>query len=772
MATNPISSYSTSRITGLISGMDTDSLIEKAMKSEQAKLDRMYQSKTKLEWKRDAYTDINTKLLEFSNKYMSQTSADNIFSTNVYKAYKISISDKYSSYFDIKGTANATISNHKITKTTLAEYATVNGAKYRNRVAGLTGTANSNSLASVSGTKKLGADWQDQKLSELTYEDGTKVFNFSSSGDKLSFSVNGQTFVFDQDEKMTDVLDSVSGNPSAKAKMSVVGGQIHFESTVKGEKTALVFANSAGPEVFGKNGAFGITDTTIKAKSLINEDMTLGEIATATGKDLGFDASGKISFEINGETFTFERSDTLKSVLQTVNDNADAKVTMTYDQEKDQFMLRSDVTGTGTEVSVSNKTGNFFGNDGLTGIKEDTTTKYQTIDRGTDTIATAAAKMGIDLQLDSEGKFSFTVNGVDFSFNTTDTLQTMINKVNGNEEAKAKLTYSQITDSFVFTSSETGRDATVTVANKDGANAFGGADSFFGTAEASSRGTDATIEIDGETITQSSNSFVLDGMEFTLKTAFDSSDPKVAELGPASFSVEQDIDKVVDKVKKFVEDYNKLVQSLYEQITEEIDYDYSPLSQSARADLSEDDLKQWDEKAKQGILRNDSVVNNLLFGMRTSLFEAVGDTGLSAHDLGISTIAYSKEKYGGQLEFDEDKFREMMKKDPDAVANVMAATSTATDSKVEHAQSGLISRFFDQLSDARSTIRSTNLKNTNQQISDTETKMSDQLKKMYEQQEALYNKFATMETLMSQYQQQSTWLTQQISSLNSQLGRS
>ena len=79
MATNPISSYSTSRITGLISGMDTDSLIEKAMKSEQAKLDRMYQSKTKLEWKRDAYTDINTKLLEFSNKYMSQTSADNIF---------------------------------------------------------------------------------------------------------------------------------------------------------------------------------------------------------------------------------------------------------------------------------------------------------------------------------------------------------------------------------------------------------------------------------------------------------------------------------------------------------------------------------------------------------------------------------------------------------------------------------------------------------------------------------------------------------------------
>ena len=67
-------------------------------------------------------------------------------------------------------------------------------------------------------------------------------------------------------------------------------------------------------------------------------------------------------------------------------------------------MLRSDVTGTGTEVSVSNKTGNFFGNDGLTGIKEDTTTKYQTIDRGTDTIATAAAKMGIDLQLDSEGK--------------------------------------------------------------------------------------------------------------------------------------------------------------------------------------------------------------------------------------------------------------------------------------------------------------------------------------------------------------------------------
>ena len=763
MAISSINGYNTTRITGLTSGLDTDSLIQQALQAKQSQLDRLYQSRTKLEWKRDAYTDINKKINDFTSKFMSQLSEDNIFSVSAYKAYKISISDKYDSYFSISGTSNAMNSQHQISKTILAKYATVEGAKYRNRVAGLTGVSNANSLASVTGTKELEEDWRTEKLSDLEYADGSKVFDdFSSSSDRVSFAVNGVTFTFDQDETLSDIINEVNATASAKAKMSVTDGKIRFESTVKGAETKLEFKNIAGPEVFGKDGAFGIKDTSITPKSLISEDMTLAEIAEATGKELG---GTDVAFSINGKEFRFGQDTTLQDVLKTVNNDPDAKVTMTYDQDKDRFMLRSDVTGTGTELRTENiDGGNFFGEDGITGIVEDTTTKYQTIDRNTDTIATAAAKMGVDLQLDEDGKFSFTVNGVDFSFKTTDSLQTMINEVNSNEDAKAKLTYSQITDSFVFTSSETGRDAVITVENKGGANAFGGAGSFFGIDETEARGSDATIVIDGETIVQSSNTFTLDGIQFTLKADFDAENNR-DDLGPATFTVEQDIDKVVEKVTQFVSEYNKLTQELYALTIEETDYDYAPLTQDEKADLSEDDIEKWETEAKKGILRNDNTIKSLLSELRANIFEVVEGTGLSPYDIGFNTSKYSEGQYGGQITFDEDKFREMLQKDPDAVAKVMAGTSSAVDELAEYQESGLVSRLFDQMSDFKSTLQGKNIKNTNEQIDDANDSMNDLIAKMYEEQERLYAQYAQMETLLSQYQSQSTWLTQQLAAL-------
>lgn len=768
MAMNTINGYSTTRITGLNSGLDTDSLIEKAMSAQQAKLDRMYQNKTKLEWKRDAYTDINKLVTEFTDKYMSQLSEDNVFSSSVYKAFKISISDKYGAYFDIAGTSAASISRHQITKTTLAEYATIQGEQYRNRVAGLSGTEHANSLAAVTGTKKLAADSATTELRDLKYEDGSSVFQFSSSTDRVSFSVNGQTFTFNQDQRLSEVMSDVNNTSAAKAVMSLSSdGFISFKSTVKGEKTALVFGNVAGPEVFGRSGAFGIDELVTEPESLIDENMTLRDIAAAAGKTLGDNGEDFIEFSINGKIFHFDGDTELRDVIDTVNSDPDAKVTLTYDHDRDRFMLRSDLQGSGTEIKTENLQGtNFFGEGGITGIAEDETEGYQMIDRQTDTIATAAAKMGVDLQLDQDGKFSFIVNDVEFSFNSTDTLEKMINTVNGDKDAKARLTYSQITDSFVFTSSETGRNASVSVKNANGANAFGGAASFFGAAETEAKGKDATIVIDGETITQSSNIFTLDGLQFTLKVDFDAENNS-ENLGAANFSVDQDIDKVVDKVKSFVKAYNELTQSLYSKVTEEIDYDYSPLTQAQREsdEMSDKEIEKWDTEAKKGILRNDNTIKDLLSSLRMDIFKAVEGAGLSPYEIGFNTSKYSQGQYGGQITFDEDKFRDAMKKDPDAVSRVMANVSTSTNKETEFAESGLITKFFDQMSAFRTQIRGVNLKNTNEKIDDMSDSMSDMIKKMYEEQERLYSQFAQMESLLSQYQSQSTWLSQQISTL-------
>lgn len=55
------------RIGGLASGMDIDQLVNKLMTAERMPLDKMQQDKTMLEWKRDGFREINTKLSELDN---------------------------------------------------------------------------------------------------------------------------------------------------------------------------------------------------------------------------------------------------------------------------------------------------------------------------------------------------------------------------------------------------------------------------------------------------------------------------------------------------------------------------------------------------------------------------------------------------------------------------------------------------------------------------------------------------------------------------------
>ena len=55
------------RFSGIASGLDTESIVRQLMQVERMKVDRYAQQKQTLEWKRDNYRDINTKLLALRN---------------------------------------------------------------------------------------------------------------------------------------------------------------------------------------------------------------------------------------------------------------------------------------------------------------------------------------------------------------------------------------------------------------------------------------------------------------------------------------------------------------------------------------------------------------------------------------------------------------------------------------------------------------------------------------------------------------------------------
>ena len=59
------------RITGMNSGLDTESIISELVKAKSAKKDKLVKAQTKLQWKQDAWKELNTKVYSLYSKTLS-----------------------------------------------------------------------------------------------------------------------------------------------------------------------------------------------------------------------------------------------------------------------------------------------------------------------------------------------------------------------------------------------------------------------------------------------------------------------------------------------------------------------------------------------------------------------------------------------------------------------------------------------------------------------------------------------------------------------------
>ena len=59
------------RMSGLMSGMDTETIIKELVSAKQTKVDDAKKAQTKLQWKQDAWKELNTKLKNLQAKYIA-----------------------------------------------------------------------------------------------------------------------------------------------------------------------------------------------------------------------------------------------------------------------------------------------------------------------------------------------------------------------------------------------------------------------------------------------------------------------------------------------------------------------------------------------------------------------------------------------------------------------------------------------------------------------------------------------------------------------------
>lgn len=370
--------------------------------------------------------------------------------------------------------------------------------------------------------------------------------------------------------------------------------------------------------------------------------------------------------------------------------------------------------------------------------------------QGNNVVLDKSAKLSDVAGLQEGDKLSFTINDEYFEFTGDQTVTDMMDAVNASD-AGVKMYYSEINSSFSFVSTALGSEAKIELKDMS-SNAV----SLLGMNAAEATGKDALIEINGKTITKSTNNFELDGMVFEITGNYQAA---AGEEGHA-ITFTQDHDAVVDKVKGFIEEYNKIIDELYGKVREEKDRDFYPLTEDEKAEMEEDEITKWTDKAKSGILRSDSVVQGLLSELRAAAYSIVGDTGMMAADIGITTSG--KE---GKLKLDEEAFKKALADNPDKVAEIMTGRSTATDKTQEYSESGFVARLNITMTNYRQSIRADQMQQQTQRIYEYETKILDLEEKLVWKEEALWAQYSALETLMTNMNSQSDWLASQLAAL-------
>ncbi len=378
---------------------------------------------------------------------------------------------------------------------------------------------------------------------------------------------------------------------------------------------------------------------------------------------------------------------------------------------------------------------------------------------------------------------AFTINGKHFSFTGESTMNDIVKAVNSSGSG-VTISYSSLTDTFSLLSNTTGSTSAISVQDDHGHLM----DALFGVSKYTA-GTDALVRLstngskqeeDLVTVQRSTNTFSVNGATVTLLGKADG-----AAREDIGVSMAYDADAIVEKVKAFVDDYNELLGSITAKTSEERFRDYSPLSEDEKAEMSEEEIKLWTEKAKSGILRNDNSLRAIENELKSSMYTAVKELGGSEEALGIlAQIGITTGNYSekGKLHLDEAKLREALGENPEKTLGLLTQQSSVSYSlyasqeqqQKRFSESGALFRISDILSKNLSTIGKkgalielvgspnsgykgeTEYSRRISDIQDRIDRMNDQLSA---QEDRYWRQFTAMETALNKMNSQTSWIS-------------
>ncbi|NGM82314.1 flagellar filament capping protein FliD [Paenibacillus sp. 7124] len=316
------------RINGF-SGMDIDSMVKSLMTAKRIPLDKLNQQKTVLEWTRDSYREINSKLVDFrSNKLISKYGISTAMNA------KQAVVSGNTAAIKAEASANATGIDMSVSVTQLATKATL---ETKGAGTGLTtGSTLAEANATASGTP----------ISAITDADKNKEYKLK---------VNEQTFTFKGSTGISTIMSTINSNADAKvtASFDELTGKLILASKTSGSAGTVNLGADPGDNTL-LDAFKGIQQYTSPLGVTTDVKPGVNSISFINGTKMDKDSN---TFTVNGVQMTLQ-STTINAADPTVDpgaaDTNKASITLTTDPQKTIDTIKGFVEDYNSLISVLN----------------------------------------------------------------------------------------------------------------------------------------------------------------------------------------------------------------------------------------------------------------------------------------------------------------------------------------------------------------------------------------------------------------------------------
>ena len=787
---------------GLASGIDRDALIEQMTARTTSKITSKKQAMTKLEWKRDAYRSISNKIIDLQDNYLSYSATKSLKNSDFFAKNQVSVQGDpdYTKYISATGNADTASRVSVLGVNKLATSATlISGEKKTDSAITLGGISKSDfktkevKTSNLSGTKLTFGTYSitDKKFTEeatftfpTSYEkklDGGKTetvtIDYTASSDNL---VNLVT-------QLNEALDSqgfLGKDGKSGIQFELVGDEIKIRQTDsitdKG-KSCVIRETSSALKSLGFNSGnmnqdgisfdeFNKPKSSFKAAAITEQPLS----TYLKGKSISVSYGGQTkNIELIGDKEVISKFDEFTKSLQEKLNKAFGSGKVTVGKDGSLTFTATDRTAKDSTATDNKQTLQISADSKeLQNALGITSTQSNKISTGS-SLWENREKLGLGKDITkkdlNDALKNFIVNGAKIDNITADTtVDGLLTAINNNKDAGVTAIYLDSANKFVLSSNEKGKGREISLgANPDKKD--DAANLIFGGVSTDGSDGEMSILYNGvqTTITSSSNTFSIDGLDIRATNTFNTG--SATAEGGVSFTASADTEKVTETVKKFIEAYNAMIDEVRTQATTKPDSNYKPLTDDQKNEMNETSIKNWEDKAKEGILYNSSALKDL-DNATQGIFSSMMINGVSYDDLEKIGISFSDDyTAGGKIVFDEEKFKTAMDSDPEKVSDLFTGTHGIVNT-IDSTLSTYATRYASRngnsygvlIEEAGSEKLSLTLTNNSiyKELKDMQETITNLQSQLSTEQDRYISQFTQMERLINQMNSQSSYLSQ------------